>query len=400
MSIPTTQQPEPAAPLKAARVHLGWLDSLRALAALYVVMSHVIQIVNPEISHYHGLTLLTAGPFRYGQAAVGLFIVLSGFSLMIPVTRSGSVLRGGAWKFFGRRAKRILPPYYCALGLSLLLIHFFIGQKSGSLWDFCIPVTGVDVWAHLFMAQDIFSHFKVNGAFWSISVEWRIYFAFPILVVLFTKWGGSRVAFGVLAMVLLTILGFQHSLTSLIYETRPVFFALFTMGMLACEIGLGHQRRLCELRDRVPWLALWLPFWLLYMALNLTWRANVSLPHLFILDTVNGILSAILLIALSKPGPSRLRNLLSWRPLVFVGTFAYSIYLIHMPIAQIIWQYGFRPLHKGFLPTYFLMIVVGLPLILGASYLFFLAFERPFLNTKKRETLAETARDAALSPAP
>ena len=400
MSIITTPQTDSTSPSKATRVHLGWLDSLRALAALYVVMSHVIQIVNPEISHYHGLTLLTAGPFRYGQAAVGLFIVLSGFSLMIPVTRSGSVLRGGAWKFFGRRAKRILPPYYCALGLSLLLIHFFIGQKSGSLWDFCIPVTRLDVWAHLFMAQDIFSHFKVNGAFWSISVEWRIYFAFPILVVLFTKWGGSRVALGVLAIVLLTILGFQHSLTSLIYETRPVFFALFTMGMLACEIGLGHQKRLCELRDRVPWLALWLPFWLLYIALNLTWRANVSLPHLFILDTVNGILSAILLIALSKPGPSRLRNLLSWRPLVFVGTFAYSIYLIHMPIAQVIWQYGFHPLHKGFLPTYFLMISIGLPLILGASYLFFLAFERPFLNTKKRETLAETARDAALSPAP
>jgi hypothetical protein len=46
------------------------------------------------------------------------------------------------------------------------------------------------------------------------------------------------------------------------------------------------------------------------------------------------------------------------------------------------------------------MIVIGLPLILGISYLFFLAVERPFLNTKKHETLAETARDAALSPAP
>ena len=53
-----------------------------------------------------------------------------------------------------------------------------------------------------------------------------------------------------------------------------------------------------------------------------------------------------------------------------------------------------------FIPRVLSMVVVGLPLILGASYLFFLAFERPFLNTKKRETLAETARDAALSPAP
>lgn len=32
--------------------------------------------------------------------------------------------------------------------------------------------------------------------------------------------------------------------------------------------------------------------------------------------------------------------------------------------------------------------------------LFFLACKRPFLNTGRHEALAETARDAALSPAP
>ncbi len=400
MSIST--MPEISAPpqAQAVRVHLGWLDSLRALAALYVVMSHVIGMVNPDISHYRGLILLMAGPFRYGQAAVGLFIVLSGFSLMIPVTRSGGVLRGGAWKFFCRRAKRIVPPYYAAMGLSLLFIHFLIGHKTGTQWDFAIPVTRADVWTHLLLVQDVFSHFKINNAFWSISVEWRIYFAFPILILLFTRWGGEKIVVGMLVSVLLVILGFQHSLTSLICATRPAFFALFTMGMLACEIGLGQQKKLCEFRDRVSWFAVWVPVWLLYVALNFVWRGRISLPHSFILDTVNGVLSAVLLVALSKPGLSRVRNFLSWRPLVFVGTFAYSIYLIHLPIAQVIWEYGARPLHKGFLPTYFLMVMIGLPLILGASYLFFLAFERPFLNTKKRETLAETARDAALSPAP
>ena len=399
MSISTTQQLEPL-PSKAARVHLGWLDSLRALAALYVVMSHVIGMVNPNISHYSGLILLTAGPFRYGQAAVGLFIVLSGFSLMIPVTRSGGVLRSGAWKFFGRRAKRIVPPYYAAVGLSLLFIHFLIGHKTGTQWDLVLQVTRADVWTHLLLVQDLFSHFKINNVFWSISVEWRIYFTFPILILLFTKCGGEKVVLGMLAVVLLIILGFQHSLTSLLYGTRPSFFALFTIGMLACEIGLGQQKKLCELRDRVSWFAVWVPVWFIYIVLNFVWRGNLTLPQVFVLDTVNGILSAVLLIALSKPGPSRVRNLLSWRPLVFVGTFAYSIYLIHMPIAQTVWEYGARPLHKGFLPTYFIMVFVGLPIVVGASYLFFLAFERPFLNTKKRETLAETARDAALSPAP
>ena len=44
--------------------------------------------------------------------------------------------------------------------------------------------------------------------------------------------------------------------------------------------------------------------------------------------------------------------------------------------------------------------LLSLPCVLAASYLFFLLFERPFLNTHKRETPAETARDAALAPAP
>ena len=118
MSISTTQQLEPSAPPKAARVHLDWLDSLRALAALCVVVDHIVQLVDPNIGNYHGLILAAAGPFRYGHSFVGLLIVLSGFSLMIPVSGSDQTLRSGAWKFFGRRAKRILPPYYCAMAVS------------------------------------------------------------------------------------------------------------------------------------------------------------------------------------------------------------------------------------------------------------------------------------------
>ncbi len=95
-----------------------------------------------------------------------------------------------------------------------------------------------------------------------------------------------------------------------------------------------------------------------------------------------------------------LNKALSWRPLVAVGTFAYSIYLIHAPLIQVIWQYLLFPLQPHPLFRLMTLFVVGTPLIVGISYLFFLVGERPFLNTHKRETFAETERDAALSPAP
>ena len=147
--------PQTAAKPVSDRVHLGWLDSLRALAALNVVMYHIVTTVWPQQNNFHGITLATAGPFRYGHFAVGLFIVLSGFSLMIPVSRGDGTLRGGAWLFLKRRAKRILPTYYIALALSLLLLHLFIGHKTGTFWDMCILNTPSDVWTHLFMLQDV-----------------------------------------------------------------------------------------------------------------------------------------------------------------------------------------------------------------------------------------------------
>ncbi len=108
-----------------------------------------------------------------------------------------------------------------------------------------------------------------------------------------------------------------------------------------------------------------------------------------------------LLIAASKNDRNKIRKFLSWQPLVFIGTFAYSIYLIHAPIIQLTWQYIFHPLHLGSRTTFLLLIIFGAPLILALSYLFFLVFERPFMtNTQRKETLPELAHEAAISPAP
>ena len=63
------------------------------------------------------------GLFRHGHYAVAVFIVLSGFCLMLPVTRDpNGRLPGGFAAYLGRRARRILPPYYAALGMCWIAI--------------------------------------------------------------------------------------------------------------------------------------------------------------------------------------------------------------------------------------------------------------------------------------
>ena len=73
MSTSTIQPADMTEP-RAARIHLGWLDSLRALAALYVAMSHIISIVNPAINHYHGLTLTLRGRSAMDNPLLGYLL--------------------------------------------------------------------------------------------------------------------------------------------------------------------------------------------------------------------------------------------------------------------------------------------------------------------------------------
>ena len=82
--------------------------------------------------------------FKTGHYVVDLFIVLSGFCLMLPVIRHRGTLPGNTIIFFKKRIRRILPPYYLAMGFSLLLIITMIGEKTGTRWDISIPITLVD----------------------------------------------------------------------------------------------------------------------------------------------------------------------------------------------------------------------------------------------------------------
>ena len=67
--------------------HLGYLDGLRALAALYVVAVHALSQVDRHHDRISAPWSLITGLFLYGHYAVDLFIVLSGFCLMLPVVR-------------------------------------------------------------------------------------------------------------------------------------------------------------------------------------------------------------------------------------------------------------------------------------------------------------------------
>jgi peptidoglycan/LPS O-acetylase OafA/YrhL len=333
--------------------HLGYLDGLRGLAAVFVVIHHAFQqgVKVPEPSR---VTRTAMWLFEHGHLAVNLFIVLSGFCLMIPVTKLGYSLQGGAWRFFAKRARRILPPYYLAMGLSLVLIATLVGDKTGTHWDASIPVTPYDVAMHAALVQDVDrdTSAKINHAFWSISVEWRIYFLFPLLVWCWRRAGAGwtvALAAAASAAAWVTLSRLETSTPALNLEPWgmcPHYLLLFALGMLAADVALAPAHASSRI-GRVPWGAALVVATLAYFALAVGGQRlnrsqlGVVVPWA-VRDVAFGLWVSCLLAWVASPraglAGGTLRRLLSWRPLAFVGTFAYSNNLIHGPLVQVVWQ--------------------------------------------------------------
>jgi peptidoglycan/LPS O-acetylase OafA/YrhL len=147
---------------KSPRIHIGFIDAFRALAALYVVIYHTFSELEPyksslQMAYPTGVKcfdLFHLIFFRYGHFAVAVFIVISGFCLMLPLARKDKMRLDGTGQFIARRAWRILPPYYAALVISLLFMIIVPGlnRVMTGEWSYAIPAFEPwDIISHLFL---------------------------------------------------------------------------------------------------------------------------------------------------------------------------------------------------------------------------------------------------------
>jgi peptidoglycan/LPS O-acetylase OafA/YrhL len=345
---------------------LQYVDGLRALAALYVMMDHITLTVWPNAFADASLPLY-AHVWLYGHQVVAAFIVLSGYSLMQPGYH-------GALDFYRRRAKRIIPPYYLSMALSLLLIWLAIGQPTTTVWrisqfsQFSQGAPWASVFTHLALLQDFAepdTRGVINYVYWSIALECHIYLLFPLLLQAWRRLNPARAAalifllslLGSLALVLVWAALFHAAYTAF---CAPWFVGCFVLGMLAATYRTHRFARRAGL------------FALVGAALLLPW----ALPLNFLLPSDYAV--AIMATGCLMLNP----RWLAWRPLVWIGGFSYSLYLIHAPLIQLIWQYGVLPLGFGDVASYLALLLIGGTLIILAAWGFWYLAERPFLNSR------------------
>lgn len=387
------------------RLRLHYLDGLRGLAALYVVLHHAFL----EVASVRGwLSDRTVEATRWawnGQIAVQIFIALSGYCLMMPVARSGG-LKGGWAGFIKRRARRILPPYYAALALTLAVTAFVPGMNEphGLRWDLTLPATTWDVvTSHLLLVQDFSPQWisKISYPMWTIAQEWHIYFVFVLCLLPIWRKAGilATILFAFAVSVVLQRFPPGHDF----HFAAPEFLFFFAAGMGAATISFpGDIPWLALVRDRAPWALLTATLWGAYLFIMLsrpdltqisTWRLTAP--------AAAAILSTLVCCTDSAQranGANYLRRVCEWKAVVVLGTFSYSLYLVHAPILAMFTL----AMRRGHVPgglAVAIELLGAVPIAVAASYAFHLCAERPFMLGQPKN-LPRAEKVAILDTAP
>lgn len=363
----------------AASNRVEWLDGVRALAALFVVLHHVWLMT---YGGYPG----NNGPWAtdwmvYGHLAVSVFIVVSGFSLTLSPARHGMRLKDGGWGFLRRRFWRIVPPYWAALAISTLLIAVgLIGSPSGN------PVAGRDVLVHFLLMQDTVGSTPPNGVFWSIAVEWHIYFLFPLLLLCFRRFGMAVTLPAVALMVTAQHVAAQFIPAIDAFDRfTPAFLVLFAAGVSAAWLSQNSLKATSSL----VFAAVGMAIFLIAAALaGSTWIVS----QYFWVDLVVGGAAAAMFNTLSQGRMRWLARVLASRPLAFVGQFAFSLYLVHAPVLELLRVYVIHGFGLSGSAAFWTLLALGIPAALIAAYLFFLGCERPFLTIRSVGQLVGSVR--------
>jgi peptidoglycan/LPS O-acetylase OafA/YrhL len=210
------------------KTKLHQIEAIRGFASIYVFTGHLI--LARFILKSNGLCFF----FRFGQEAVMLFFLLSGFVICYTSSRRPNT---GFGRYFLRRLRRIYPIFLLALILAFLF---------GDLWS-TLPATHAStkqVLGNLFMLQDFqdgkpgvyFRPLYGNLALWSLSYEWWFYMLFyPIYYFVPERYQIHLVA-------TLSIMGF------LAYEYQPnqpsLFLKYFVIWWAGAELGRSYAREM------------------------------------------------------------------------------------------------------------------------------------------------------------
>jgi peptidoglycan/LPS O-acetylase OafA/YrhL len=354
------------------------LDGLRGICALYVLLFHCWAYTFRGFPRYRGPDWLSW--LGFGRLAVVFFLILSGFSLAMSAARNGWRL-GDLGRYARRRAWRILPAYWAALAFSLLIAWTVVRQPHST------EPTAESVVVYTLLLQDLIAAPTPNGALWSISVEALLYCLLPLLLLLCRRLGPAGMLAAVtLPVILVGFLVFGGSPPDEDNWLMPHLVPVFAAGVVAAGVVASGDRF-----RRLPWawlsVAVAAPVAVLVLVQGSRWMVG----HYYWVDLAIAPAMTMLLLAVVSGRPATLVRLLDSRPLRRLGSFSYSLYLIHLPIVVAISLKLVAPRLGHGTAAFVVTTVFAGGLSLAGAWFFAKLFEFPFQRHRSWSALLDAA---------
>lgn len=299
------------------------IQGLRALAVLGVFLFHL------DIAAVSG-----------GYVGVDIFFVISGYLITGILVRDMQAGRFSFAEFYVRRMKRILPAVQL-VGLVtlvagwLLLLPTSLLSLAKSLIATSLFASNIYFWYETggYFSPD--SHELPMLHFWSLSVEEQFYLLWPLTLLLLCRLRTGRKAFLVASAIACSFMlaqwaiGFKATAAYFLLPTRAGEFLLGALLVFIPERRL-HSNLLVTQSAALVGIALLL-------------GSNILLDEYSRFPGINAFwpcLGAALLIESSRQRATMVSRVLATRPLVFVGTISYSLYLWHWPPIAFLHYFG------------------------------------------------------------
>lgn len=277
------------------------------------------------------------GSIFFGPSAVMAFFIISGFCIHYPYsTREGGQVP--VRRFYARRYVRILIPVFAVVVLFKLLV----------------PNTVI------FGKESIFWH----STLWSLVCEEIYYFAYPAISRIRWRYGWGMILIPSFVVSALLQIHFRSQPgwndVGFLYTTI-VLLPVWLLGAYLAETTVTSKTARAKSTSEIwAWRAgVW----------AVSWIAGLLQFHAGIFQTTTSVFTSIFFYYWIRAEVNHSRSVQPYGPLVWAGAWSYSLYLIHPLVVMLLSPYGVFDT--------FGIWLVGICLILLASYLFYICVERP-----------------------
>lgn len=369
------------------------IDGLRALSVLWVIEYHTLAFIGrPLRNDAVGAALRVV---NRGHLGVDVFFVLSGFLIAWLLMRehelTGSI---GLRTFYRRRAMRILPAYFVALAIHVLLI----------------PRNRDTAWANLLFVNNFLPESRQCMSWtWSLAVEEQFYILFPLALLVALRFSRPvaliAVVFAMGAIARMAVVErygihlprpdhqslFSNMLYNKPYGRFPQLlsgaFVAYLVGFTRAAKKLAAHPVVTSVGSLGALAAIVVMSFVKQPVFLYGWPPALNFLYFSFAQVIFAIaVAALIFVSLSGLAGGRIAaRLLSWRGFYPVSQLSYSAYLIHMIIIFVGIDLGVFPLARteGAVFGYLLLIPV---ITLVAAMPMYMLVEKPMMNLRERQS--------------